>query len=133
MLYLNQTVHLSRMFVAHKLRGEPYGPEDLDPESGPILVDVELAPAAYVDVVSDVGCLAVGLPSSYPADGSGDLIPHSVCWPIGQEAWHQGEKGVACRSSTRGASRSDEELAWFQREERLRARAIRLYADWFFI
>lgn len=131
-LYLNRTVRLSRLYVAHKLRDEPYGPEDLDPESGPILIDVEVPPSGYVDVVSDAGCLAVGLPKSYPVDGSGDLVPHPVCWPIGQEAWHQGEQGVACRSATQGASRSDEELAWFQRDQKLQASAVKNYADWFF-
>ena len=131
-VYLNRSVPLARLFVANKLRGLPYGPEDLDPDSGPVLVSVELLSGSYVDVVTDAGCASVGLPSSHPIDSSGDVVPHEACQPIGQEAWNQGEPGIACRSATHGASRSDEEMAWFQRGRRLHADEVEGFVDWFF-
>ena len=131
-VYLNRSVSLACLFVVHKLRDQPYGPEDLDADSGPILVDVDLSSESFVDVVTDAGCDAVGLPTSYPVDASGDVIAHQACWPVGQEAWKQGEPGIACRSATRGASLSDEELAWFQRGRGLQADGVERFVDWFF-
>ena len=131
-VYFNRTVRLARLYVAHKLRDQPYGPEDIDPDTGDVLASVDLPPQEYVDVVSDEGCLAVGLSSDYPLDGSGDVIAHEVCWPIGAEAWREGERGIACRSAIVGAGRDDEELAWFQRDSSLRADRVLSFTDWFF-
>ncbi len=132
MLYLNKTVLLARLFVAHKLAGLPYRPEDLDPDSAPVLVDVEMAPERYVDIITDQGCRAAGLPATYPLESGGAVIPHERCWPVGEEAHRTGEPGIACRSATRGASHSDEELAWFQQGEVLEAKKITDFAEWFF-
>jgi hypothetical protein len=131
-LYLNQTVRLARLFVAHKLAGLPYGPEDLDPDSAPVLVDVDVATDSYVDIVSDQGCTTAGLPTSYPLDHGGSVIPHQRCWPIGEEAQRRGEPGIACRSAIRGASLSDEELAWFQKDDVLQAAKLSDFAEWFY-
>lgn len=131
-LYLNQTVPLARLFVAHKLAGLPYRPEDLDLDSAPVLVDVEMASDSYVDIVTDRGCTAAGLPATYPLEAGGAVIPHEHCWPIGEEAQRTGELGIACRSATQGASPSDEELAWFQNNEMLPAKRITDFAEWFF-
>lgn len=130
-VYLNASVEMSRRFVAHKLRGHPYGPEDLDPEAGPTLVSTSVPTAAYVDVVTDRGCRAAGLPASYPLTPAGDVVPYEMCQPIGRRAWHGGEPGIACRSATTGASLIEEELAWFQRRRRLRPTATAAFADWF--
>lgn len=132
MLCLNQTVPLARLFVAHKLAGLPYRPEDLDPDSAPVLVEVEMAPDTYVDIITDQGCTAAGLPATYPLESGGAVIPHERCWPVGEEAQRKGEAGIAYRSATRGASFSDEELAWFQQDEALQAKSIADFADWFF-
>lgn len=131
-VYFNRTIRLARLFVAHKLRGQPYGPEDIDPDSGPVLVDVDLIADVYVDVISDEGCAAVGLPASYPLDAAGEVIPHDQCWPIGETAWNNGEPGIACRSATHRASAADEELAWFQRNRSLVSEKVTPFIDWFF-
>lgn len=131
-VYFNRSVSLERLFVAHKMRDLPYGPEDLDPDSGPILVNVELPSERYVDVVTDPGCAAVGLPTSYPVDASGNLIEYQSCWLIGEAAWNQDEAGIAGRSATSGAPKSDEELAWFQRGTQLGAAGVESFLEWFF-
>lgn len=131
-VYLNRSVSLARLFIAHKLRDLPYGPEDLDPDSGPVLVNVDLPSERYVDVVTDAGCAAAGLPISYPVDASGHMVERQSCWPIGEVAWRQDEAGIACRSATHGAPRSDEELAWFQQDTRLTADGVEPFLEWFF-
>lgn len=131
-VYLNGNVPLARLFVAHKLGGQPYGPEDIDPDSGPVLVGVDIAEQGFVDIVTNPGCANAGLPESYPIDASGDVIGHETCWPIGQAAWEKQELGIACRSATKGAARSDEELAWFQRGLELEPVVTKGFVDWFF-
>jgi len=131
-VYLNRTRSVARKFVAHKLRDQPYSPEDLDPVAGPMLVTVDLENEDHVDVVTDEGCITAGLPASYPRDDAGETIPHEVCRPIGQVAWDTGEPGIACRSATEAAVPTDEELAWFQRAERLTDVGKEPFASWFF-
>jgi hypothetical protein len=61
-VYLSRTKSVARKFVAHKLGDQPYSPEDLDPAAGPLLVTSDLENEDHVDVVTDEGCIAAGLP-----------------------------------------------------------------------
>lgn len=131
-VYLNGTVALARRFVAYRLRGQPYGPEDLDPDRGPLLVMAEVPTDEYVDIVTDPGCTKAGLPATYPFMSTGEVVPHEDCWPIGQQAWDIGEPGIACRSAMAGASLSDEELAWFQHDQGLNPVDVKTFSAWFF-
>ena len=131
-VYLSRTKSVARKFVAHKLGDQPYSPEDLDPAEGPLLVTADLESEDYVDVVTDEGCITAGLPDSYPRDDAGETIPHQVCWPIGQAAWDTGEPGIACRSASKAAATTDEELAWFQRADTLIAVDEEPFLSWFF-
>lgn len=131
-VYFNQSVELARLYVSQKLRDQPYGPEDIDPDTGHVLATVDLPAQDYVDIVTDGGCRAAELPTTYPLDRFGDPIPHEACWPIGEDAWREGEHGIACRSATAGAERSDEELAWYQRGSALAAARVLGFTDWFF-
>lgn len=131
-VYFNKTIKLARLYVAQKLRDQPYGPEDIDPETGDALATVDLPAQEYVDVVTDEGCLAAGLPTTYPMDDSRRAIPQKTCWSIGDDAWRRDERGIACRSATVGASRDDEELAWFQRGGALTPDRVLGFTDWFF-
>ena len=131
-VYLNKTVALARRLVAHRLRDEPYGPEDLDPDRGPTLAEADLSRKTYVDIVTDNGCTQAGLPVTYPFTATGEVVSHDECWPIGQEAWELKEWGIACRSATNGAATSDEELAWFQRRVGLKLLILRRFNEWFF-
>lgn len=109
-LYLNGSLALARLQVAHTLVGQPYAIEDLDPREQHDLVEVEVAGAQFLDCVSDDGLAAMGLPATYPRD-----VPHATCQPIGADAHATDLAGVACRSAAAGATREDEELAVFDR------------------
>ncbi len=130
--YLTESVALARMLVEEKLAGEPYGPEDLEPDRAPILVETLVPNHDFVDVVSDGGIAAVGLPESYPKDAAGRTVPWETCQPIGLIAWDAGEAGIACRSAVDGAHLSDEELAWFARDGTLGMTKSQRFDEWFF-
>lgn len=129
-VYLNRAIEVARANVRRLFAGQPYGPEDLDPREAPVLVETLVAEDDYVDVVSDAGCRAAGLPASYPWE-DGEPIPHDRCQPIGRRAWDEGWPGIACRSAAPGCDHGDEELAWFQRETELPVSAVRAFDDWF--
>jgi hypothetical protein len=129
-LSLNRDVPTARAFVRHRFRALPYGPELLRPERAPVLVATEVARNEYVDVVSEAGCIAVGLPSTYPLDETGRPVPWERCQPVGRRAWDGGEPGIACRSAVPGGS---EELAYFPRPHlvRLEGHARWQFDEWF--
>ena len=129
-VYLNADLAVARANVRRKFAGLPYGPEDLEPNEGPVLLTTEVATEEFVDVITDQGCRSAGLPESYPLDG-GQMIGWERCQPIGQEAWEQGHPGIACRSAAPGMRRAGDELAWFQRERSLKVSEIKAFEDWF--
>jgi len=130
-VYLNRDEAVARANVARLYAGRPYGPEDFKQGPAPDLVTVRVGEDDYVDIVTDAGCVAVGLPQSYPLDATGAVISHEVCQPIGQDVWDAGHPGIACRSAAPGAPGNGEELAWFARGRRLTALSVRRFADWF--
>jgi RES domain len=131
-VYLCATVRVARANVLRKLEGQPFGPEDLDPGTAPVLVTAIVPRARYVDVVTSRGCVAAGLPASYPKDGRGRSVGHRRCQAIGQAAWDAGAAGIACRSAAPEAPPGGEELAWYQRgRRRLRGRRAASFDDWF--
>jgi hypothetical protein len=87
----------------------------------------DVPPAAFVDVVTDRGCVAAGLPVTYPRE-DGDAVGWGRCRPVGARAWGAGERGIVCRTAT---SSTGEELAWFQRGERLRRVGVLAFDRWF--
>jgi hypothetical protein len=130
-VYLTRGLPGARAFVRRKFADRPYGPELLAPDEAPVLVETELPDERYVDVVSDAGCAAVGLPKTYPLDAVGAEVPWTRCQRIGQRAWNAGELGIACRSALGPAA--GEELAWFHRERRaaLPVRRRRAFDEWY--
>jgi hypothetical protein len=131
-VYLFGAVDVARSFVLARFEGQPYSAFDLRPEAGPDLVETDVPEDGFVDVVTDEGCRAAGLPTSYPRDDAGATIAHERCQPIGSEAWDRGEPGIACRSATARPGDTGEELAWFARGPRgLRTRRRRRFPDWF--
>jgi RES domain len=125
-VYLCHSVEVARANVYRRLEGQPYGPEDLRPEAGPVLVRTRVPENRYLNVVTDAGCRDAGLPKTYPLDSRRRLIPRSRCQSIGLAAWEAGLPGVAARS----ARVSGEELAYFGRHK-LRRGAVRPFTDWF--
>jgi len=130
-VYLNADERVARVNVLHRFEGLPYGPEDLDAVTAPVLVSTIVPEDEFVDVVSDAGCVAAGLPATYPTGDDGGAVPHEVCRPVGQAAWDAGLAGIACRSAAPAAPPSGEELARFGRGEPLTPLDVRRFSDWF--
>ena len=126
-VYLCRTLDVARANVYRKLADQPYGPEDLRPGAGPVLVRTRVPEDRYLNAVSDAGLRNLGLPKTYPIDGRRRPIPRSRCQPIGLRAWEAGLPGVAARSA---AARAGEELAYFGRRK-LRRGAVRSFEEWF--
>jgi hypothetical protein len=134
-LYLNATVDVARLQAAHKLAGHPYEIEDLEPVFQHDLVEVHVADTEALDLVSDAGLTAAGLPPSYPLDGNRRRIGHDRCRPVARAAYEKERlPAIACRSAAAGASRTDEELAIFDRYVTALAAQMRRrpFASWFF-
>jgi RES domain len=125
-VYLCQTIAVARANVYRSLERQPYGPEDLRPEAGPVLVRATVPEDRYLNVVTDAGCRDAGLPVTYPRDSRRRIVPHSRCQPIGLRAREAGLPGVAARS----AVSDGEELAYFG-PRKLRRAAVRSFGDWF--
>jgi RES domain-containing protein len=130
-LYLNGHDTTARQNVERLFVGQPYGPDDLDPDEAPILVEADVPEADFVDAITDEGLTSVGLPTSYPDDAAGGRVPHEVCQPIGQAAWDDNLPGVACRSAAPGAARDDEGLAWFDRGVPLAETGRWAFEEWY--
>ena len=130
-VYLNGDVRVARANVLARFAGLPYGPEDLEPSAAPVLVSTDVEPDDFADLVSDAGCVAAGLPVTYPEDAAGLPVPHEACRPVGRAAWDEGLPGIACRSAAPAAPADGEELAWFPRGRRLNALGVRRFDDWF--
>ena len=129
-VYLCRTGTVARANVYRLLAGQPYGPEDLRPGAGPVLVATRAPEGRYMNAVTDAGLAAVGLPRSFPRDGRGRIVPHRRCQPIGERAHERGLPGVAARSAAPTAPAGGEELAYFG-GRRLRRGAITDFEEWF--
>jgi hypothetical protein len=129
-VYLCRGIGVARANVYRLLARHPYGPEDLRPEAGPLLVATTVPEDRYLNVVTDAGCAAVGLPRTYPRDSRGRIVPHRRCRPIGERARERGLPGIAARSAVRNAPAGGEELAYFGRR-RLRRGSVRTFDQWF--
>ena len=130
-VYLNGDERVARANLLQRFAGLPYGPEDLEPSSAPLLVSTVVPADEFADVVTGAGCAAAGLPSTYPIAAGGGVVPHEVCQPVGRTAWNAGLPGIACRSAAPEAPPGGEELARFDKGEPLTLREIRRFADWF--
>jgi hypothetical protein len=129
---LNADLPTARANVTRLFVGYPYGPEDLDPDRAPELVEVDLPSERYVDALSAPGLRAVGLPATYPLAADGSVVPHATCQPIGARLYDEGELGVAARSAAPDAGRG-REVAWFAQPGRrpLVAVARTPFAAWY--
>lgn len=112
-LYLNEDRVTARLNLRAFIARWPYEPEDLRPDSGPVLVGAVLPRAQDAcDVHTPAGVRGAGLPAAYPLDDKGKPVPRSRCQPIGARVKKLGLRGVRARSaqSKDGAGR---DLAWF--------------------
>jgi RES domain len=130
-VYLNGDVRVARANVLARFSGLPYGPEDLEPSAAPVLVSADVEPDDFADLISDAGCVAAGLPATYPHDAAGKTVPHDACRAVGRATWDAGLPGIACRSAAPAAPADGEELARFPRGRLLAVLSVRRFADWF--
>ncbi|MEX2627401.1 MAG: RES family NAD+ phosphorylase [Ilumatobacteraceae bacterium] len=109
-LYLNEDMATVHAQVRHMFVGRGIDPDDLD-DDAPIHLAAATLPQRQrvVDVLSDAGVAAVGLPATYPLDATGHPVDQSATRAIGVRAHEAGHRGVWCRS----ASLVGRELAWF--------------------
>jgi hypothetical protein len=126
-VYLCQTIEVARAIVYRRLARQPYGPEDLRPGAGPVLVRTRVPGDRYLNAITEAGLRDVGLPVTYPRDSRRRIVPHSRCQAIGLRAWEAGLPGIGARSA---AAAQGEELAYFGRRK-LRRGAIRSFEQWF--
>ena len=131
-LYLNRDLPTSRANVERRFAGRPYGPEMLDPEEAPVLIQTSVDETGFVDAVTDQGCVELGLPATSPIDTSGNEVGWNRCQPVGLAAWNAREMGIACRSAAT-PDRSGEELALFRRggDRPLRLDRRLAFEEWF--
>lgn len=129
-VYLNANRDVARANLLRKYRGLPYGPESLDPAEAPVLVETSVTADDFVDIITDDGCTIAGLPNAYPSDGRAE-VPWSRCQPVGRRAWDEAALGIACRSAAWGGPPYAEELAWFQRRDKLTVARTYKFEDWY--
>ena len=116
-LYLNETLGAARANVSMRLaeqRRLGITIDMLDPLGLPVLVEVLVSSGTAVDLTSDDGLAAVGLPLSYPLDAAGERVGHARCRLIGATAHEAQHQGIRARCAAPGAARVDLELAWFR-------------------
>ena len=132
-VYLCATREVARANVLRRFAGLPYGVLDLRPDRRPALVDTEVRVHRAVDVVTDAGCRAAGLPTTYPFDGRGRRLGWHHTQSVGSTAWTQREPSIACRSAALPRRVQGEELAWFPHgpSDRLKVARHRGFDDWF--
>lgn len=128
-LYLNCDHATARANVARLFVGLPYGPEDLDPATAPVLIEVTVPDGVAVDAYTPAGLAALNLPASFPLDSKGALISHARCQPHGQAAFDAGLDGVDARSAAPGG---DRELAWFPKGRTLALDSAVPFDEWWY-
>lgn len=112
-LYLNEDLATARLNLRAFIARWPYEPEDLRPDTGPILVGAVLPRGQDVcDVHTPAGVRGGGLPATYPRDPGGRPVPREACQPIGARAKKLGLRGVRARSA-QSADGAGRDLAWF--------------------
>ena len=124
-LYLNSDEATARANVMHRFAGLPYGPENLDPATAPLLLGVNVPDGHAADAHTEAGLIALGLATTYPSDA--DLIPHAGCQAVGQAVFDAQLDGVDCRSAAAGGVR---ELAWFPRDAVASEISRRAFDNW---
>lgn len=115
--YLNAnevTARANAEFMIGKLSGIGIDIDDLEGGQRPVIVPSVVPDRAVLDVLSDQGCVDIGLEITYPLDRDRSVVPHSRCQPIGKRAWDEQLDGIAYRSAAL-LTPEGEELAWFDR------------------
>jgi RES domain len=132
-LYLFADLVGARILATIRLQEQGMRPEHMKAGEGPVLCEVVVPRDGYVDLVTDSGCRAAHLPSTYPTGYIG-RAGHVPCQRIGQRAYDEQHPGIACRSAMEDAWPPVEELARFDRVGTVpltRRANDREFDDWF--
>lgn len=129
-VYLCATIEVAAANARAQHAGRAIGLFDLQPSRRPSLLQVHVPDGAVLDVVTDAGVRAAGLPLQYPSG-----VGHERCRAIGREAYAQPTlNGIACRSAAEAKLGHwiGEELAWFDRAAALHENGPRrAFAHWY--
>jgi hypothetical protein len=104
-----------RFLLTKKLATTFFSADDLDPSELPVLITTVVLENQCADVVTDAGCVSVGLPTSYPSEVAGGPVGHAQCQDIGRQVWEADVDGIACRTAVDHGPIDGEELAYFER------------------
>ena len=110
-LYLNQTTIVAAANARRNYENEIATLFDLRPEERPHLLEVAVAPAPFLNVITAAGLNALKLPKAFPL-----RVLWSRCQGIARSAYRANGNGIAALSFALAAEgRSGEELAIFDR------------------
>ena len=93
-LYLCATIEVAAAVARTHHVGRAIPLFSLRPNRRPQLQAFTVVTNQFVDVVTDEGVAAAGLPPAYPYG-----VDHKTCWPVARQAYSLGARGVACRSA----------------------------------
>jgi RES domain-containing protein len=93
-LYLCATIEIAAAVARAHHAGRAIGVFSLRPSRRPQLQSFTVTEGQFVDVVTNEGVAAAGLPSTYPYGAD-----HKACWAVARQAYAAGERGIACRSA----------------------------------
>jgi len=128
-LYLCATIEVAAAVVRTQHVGRAIPLFSLRPSRRPQVQRFLVQNRKFVDIVTEKGIVAAGLPSSYPYG-----VEHKQCWPVSKRAHQAGERGIACRSAAecRPEFWLGEELAVFDNGPMPKRAAKRLpFAQWY--
>jgi RES domain-containing protein len=111
-LYLNRDVETARAQVVRLLEGTFATPDDLADDAFVLVALTVPGCRETVDVVSDEGVRAAGLPSGYPRNRNGSVVGHERCQRIGVRARAEGYDGVLARSAATPDGSGQELACW---------------------
>lgn len=132
-LYFNEDVVTARFNLDRFIEGWPYEPEDLEDDTGPVLVRATLPRKQRVaDCHTPAGVASLGLPPTYPLDATGELVDHPTCQSLGRAIHETGRRGVRSRSA-RVPDLAGRELAWFPATAASKARLVETtpFSQWY--
>jgi RES domain-containing protein len=128
-LYLCATIEVAAAVARSQHAGRAIPLFSLQPTRRPELQSFRVAGDDFVDIVTQGGIAAAGLPSRYPFQ-----VEHTTCWPVARYAHAQKERGIACRSAAESGPDFwlGEELAVFDNGPLPKQKGRRrLFSEWY--
>jgi RES domain-containing protein len=93
-LYLCATIEVAAAVARTHHVGRAIPLFSLRPSRRPQLQSFTVTASQFVDVVTNEGVAATGLPATFPFG-----VDHKTCWPIARQAYSLGERAIASRAA----------------------------------